>query len=275
MFGYITINKSEMRFREYDIYHSYYCGLCKALKKKYGTDGQISISYDMTFLIMLLSGLYEPKTEYKPCKCAFHPLERFYSSTNEISEYVADMNVLLSIYKCDDDWKDDKKLFRHFYGQKLKKRTKKNGKSYHEKEMLIHDVMEQLSKFEKENSEDLDAISGLFGEIMGDVFVYKDDEWAQTLSDVGYNLGKFIYIMDAYEDIETDIKKGNFNPLKNRYRDENFDEDIQTVLMTVMSECCKSFETLPIVENVDIMRNILYSGVWDKFDEIKLRRSKQ
>ena len=63
MFGYIAINKAEMKFRDFDIYHAYYCGLCKDLKERYGRSGQITLSYDMTFLIILLSGLYEPPAE--------------------------------------------------------------------------------------------------------------------------------------------------------------------------------------------------------------------
>ena len=62
MFGYIAINKAEMKFKDYDMYHSYYCGLCKCLKECYGIRGQMTLSFDMTFLIVLLTGLYEPQT---------------------------------------------------------------------------------------------------------------------------------------------------------------------------------------------------------------------
>ena len=61
MFGYIVCNQSEMKFKEYDEYHKYYCGLCRGLRNRYGVKGQLSLSYDMTFLIMLLTGLYEPE----------------------------------------------------------------------------------------------------------------------------------------------------------------------------------------------------------------------
>ena len=62
MFGYIAINKAEMKFKDYDVYQAYYCGLCRRLKECYGKRGQLTLSYDMTFLIVLLTGLYEPKT---------------------------------------------------------------------------------------------------------------------------------------------------------------------------------------------------------------------
>ena len=68
MFGYVTINKAEMKFKEFDIYHSFYCGLCRVLKDKYGISGQLTLSYDMTFILILLTELYEPETKYEHCK---------------------------------------------------------------------------------------------------------------------------------------------------------------------------------------------------------------
>ena len=69
LFGYIIVNKPEMKFKEFDLYHAYYCGLCRSLKKCYGMAGQISLSYDMTFLAMLLSGLYEPEETCSRERC--------------------------------------------------------------------------------------------------------------------------------------------------------------------------------------------------------------
>ena len=109
MFGYVIVNKGEMKFKEFDIYHAYYCGLCRLLKEKYGLTGQLSLSYDMTFVILLLSGLYEPDTVTESCKCIAHPLEKHMVKKNECTEYAADMNILLTYYKCLDDWQDDRK----------------------------------------------------------------------------------------------------------------------------------------------------------------------
>lgn len=75
MFGYIIINKGEMKFREFDVYHSYYCGLCQTLKDKYGLAGQAALTYDMTFLVMLLTSLYEPEIMEEKRSCLIHPLK--------------------------------------------------------------------------------------------------------------------------------------------------------------------------------------------------------
>lgn len=145
LFGYIIVNKPEMKFKEFDLYHAYYCGLCRSLKKCYGMAGQISLSYDMTFLAMLLSGLYEPEETCSRERCVAHPLSRHMAIENIFTEYAADMNVLLTMYKCEDDWQDEKKFGRHLYGNVLKvKSIKKNP--YPEKAEKIKACLESLSQ---------------------------------------------------------------------------------------------------------------------------------
>ena len=106
MFGYITICKPELKIKDFEKYRGYYCGLCQDLKKRYGRSGQLTLSYDMTFLILLLSSLYEPDTQLSSCKCVAHPFEAHPTRQNIFTEYAADMNLLLSYYKCVDDWED-------------------------------------------------------------------------------------------------------------------------------------------------------------------------
>lgn len=99
MFGYIVINQSEMKFKEYDVYRSYYCGLCQSLKERYGVLGQLSLNYDMTFILMLLTGLYEPEEQEAQCRCVAHPLEKHPTRRNLFTDYVADMTVLFPAIK--------------------------------------------------------------------------------------------------------------------------------------------------------------------------------
>ena len=72
--------------------------------------------------------------------------------------------------------------------------------------------------------------------------------------------------MDAYEDVEEDIKKGNYNPFKKIYKEKGFKENVKYMLEMTISECAAAFERLPLIKDVDILRNILYDGVWTKFD---------
>lgn len=269
MFGYIIVNKAELKFKEFDVYHSYYCGICQNLKMKYGTPGQVALSFDMTFLAMLLTGLYEPETKVDTCKCIAHPFEKHETRTNIYTEYAADMNALFAYYKCRDDWQDERKLWKLFHGKILEGKIGELRSTYENKLKNIQSLMREFTEAEDEKNPDIDTLSGLFGKVMAEIVTPKEDEWSHNLRSFGYYLGKFIYIMDAYEDITGDIKKGTVNPLKQKYENPDFEEECRTILMLMMSRCCKEFEMLPILENVEILRNILYSGVWCRYEQIQ------
>lgn len=272
MFGYIIINKAEMKFKEFDLYHAYYCGICRDLKRRYGAPGQISLSYDMTFLAMLLTGLYEPETKDGSCKCLVHPLERHATRNNIFTEYAADMNALFAYYKCRDDWADERKVGHLLYGKILEGRTERMKKLYREKLDRVGKLMQDFTETEENPDADIDVLAGLFGQVMAEIVAVRKDEWEENLKRLGFFLGKFIYLMDAYEDIENDMKKGTPNPLKKRYGTPDFEEECRTILTMMMSECCREFETLPILENVEILRNVLYSGVWCRYEAIREKR---
>lgn len=266
MFGYIVVNKPEMKFREFAQYQSYYCGLCKSLKQKYGAIGQLTLSYDMTFLAMLLTGLYEPETHFEAQRCVAHPFEKHPTRTNVFTEYAADVNMLLTYYKCKDDWADEKKLGKYLFAAILRKKNNKIAKDYPEKALTIYENLEKIHECEKTGDVAIDRISGYFGKIMAELFVYQEDEWADSLRRIGFYLGKFIYLMDAYDDIEQDLKKGNYNPFANAYGTDTFEEYAKQILTMMMAECSREFETLPILQDIDILRNILYAGVWTRYE---------
>lgn len=273
MFGYIVVNQPELRIREFDMYHSYYCGLCRVLKEKYGRVGQMTLSYDMTFVLMLLSGLYEPETVCGQSRCIMHPGKKHEYRCNELTEYVADMNMLLTEYKCMDDWKDDKKRLRLLMARILEHKTQESRRKYAHKLEQIASAMEELSQAEEQGVTDLDRMAGGFGRIMALIVAWRSDEWESSLQRLGFYLGKFVYLLDAYEDIEEDLKKGLYNPLKERYKEPDFEESCKDILTMMMSECCREFEQLPILDNVEILRNILYSGVWSRYEAVQKRRA--
>lgn len=272
MFGYIIINKGDMKFKEFDVYHSYYCGLCRALKERFGAAGQLSLTYDMAFLVILLSSLYEPQTREGMTKCIAHPFEKNTVRRNVFSDYCADMNALFSYYKCRDDWNDDRKVSKFAYGKLLQGAYQRIRSDYSEKVRRIDSLMRELSMEERKGNEDIDHMMSIFGGIMAEIFAVRTDEWEESLRTLGGYLGKFIYLLDAYEDIEEDIKRNRYNPLRRRFENPDFDEEIKTVLTIMMAGCCREFEKLPVIENVEILRNILYSGVWYRYDAVRAKR---
>ena len=272
MFGYVLINKDELRFREYDVYRSYYCGMCQALKKRSGSFAQLTLNYDMNFLQLLLTGLYEPETKVDRFRCGLHPLKKTLKRTNEITEYIADMNLFLAYLKCVDDWEDEKKISRKLYTFLVSKKIKKIRKLYPEKTDKLEKILKSSREYESKKEYDIDKISSYSGELMAEIFLYREDEWRENLYKMGFFLGKYIYLIDAYEDIEKDVKKGNYNPFKEIYKNEDFDDYVQKILTMMIAECAREFENLPIIEDVDILRNILYSGVWSKYKMVRNKR---
>ena len=135
--------------------------------------------------------------------------------------------------------------------------------------------MDKIHECEKNESRNIDEVAGAFGQIMAEIFAYRQDEWEETLRRMGFFFGKFIYLMDAYEDIESDVEKGTYNPFKDIFFKEDFEEQAEQVLLMMMAECSKAYERLPIVENTQILRNILYSGVWSRYDQVKQKRKEQ
>ncbi len=275
MFGYITANIAELKVKDYHKYRSYYCGVCKGLRKEYGLLGRMTLTYDLTFLEILLTGLYEPETKQEFCRCVAHPFKKHLESTNEITRYAADMNLLLSYYQCLDDWQDEKKWMKKLMSMLISGKAKKAIRKYPEKAAFIEKELNAIYEAQKRDSENLDEAAGHFGKIMEELFLWKKDEWEQPLRCMGFFLGKYIYLVDAYEDIESDVKEDQYNPFKKWYGREDFDRQCEMILTMMLSECTKAFELLPIIQETDILRNILYSGAWTRFELSKKKKTER
>ncbi|HKM00343.1 MAG TPA: DUF5685 family protein [Mobilitalea sp.] len=272
MFGYVNIYKPELKMKDFYKYKAYYCGLCKTLKNRYGRIGQITLSYDMTFLIILLTSLYESDTVKNQNRCVIHPVKKHDALSNEITEYVADMNIALTYFHLLDDWQDDKSLVGYTGAGVLKKSYKKINKQYPRQCNAIKINLEHLKECETNKEMDIDIVSRCFGELMAELFAYRQDRWEESIRKLGFYLGKFIYILDAYDDIEKDIKKGSYNPFLVLFHNETFETDCYNMLIMMMAEGTREFEKLPCLIDIDILHNILYEGVWTKYNKISMDR---
>ena len=275
MFGYVTVNKPELKIKEFDLYKSYYCGLCHKLKERHGNLGRMTLNFDMTFLVMLLADLYDAKDVETCSRCIVHPVKKHCSRVNEVTEYCADMCVLLTYFKCLDDWNDEKKLAKNLLAKALKKKCKSVEKTYPDKVKFVELKLAELSSIESDKASNIDDAARAFGELMAEIFVYKEDVWKDDLYKIGFYLGKFIYLLDAYEDLEKDLNEGTYNPFKEIYRNEDYEQRVLDLLMLMISECTDSFERLPLIENVEILRNILYSGVWTRYNNCQASKIKE
>ena len=273
MFGYIVVNKPELKFKVFDIYQSYYCGLCQTLRNQYGLKAQVSLNFDMTFLAMLLSLLYDVPTKKVHERCVIHPMKKHDKLLNDCIDYAAKMTIVLAYYKCQDDWMDERKPVKQIYKKMISSPYLKIKEEYPKKIKVIEENLQKINAYEKENYDHIDDLAGCFGRVMGEICTYQDDIFYDDLYEMGFYLGKFIYLLDAYDDIEEDIKKKTFNPFIKDYQQPDFDERCHALLEMMIARSANAFECLPITENVEILRNILYSGVWSKYELRKMKRS--
>ncbi len=266
MFGYVTINKMELKFKEYYSYKGYYCGLCKRLKTKFGNKSRLTLNYDMTFLILLLSSLYEPNNKIYNERCIVHPGKKQLVIQNEITDYAASLNVILSYYNLMDNWKDDRDYKSLAAALVLESKFKKSNSELNEISETIKARLKNISKLEKDDTGDIDAVSNEFGHLMEEMFLYKKDNWEQSLRRIGFYLGKYIYFIDAYEDMKKDEENKSYNPF-NKLNIENKEEYAKNLLMLNLSLLSNEIEKLPLVQDKGIIDNIIYSGMLNKLDK--------
>lgn len=269
MLGYVTVNQDELKVKDLRKYREFYCGVCRDIKKRAGQFPRSFLTYDMTFLAILLSSLCGEAETRKEQRCFLHPFKKTGSIQNRWTEYAADLNILLVYYNLMDDWIDEKKIRSRMAAGLLKRNCRKLEKEYAEQIRAIETYLEDLHKVEMEENMDLDLASGLTGKLFGELFCSRESIWKEELRRMGFYLGKWIYLMDAWQDVEKDRKNGNYNPFSSISKEADFDDKAQQILIMMAAEAANTFEMLPIVENVDILRNILYSGIWNTFRKNK------
>ena len=270
MYGYIQVCKPEMKFREFDEYRAHYCGLCHSLKNNFGFTGQFFLSYDFAFLAILLDSLYEPDDSRSTVRCLAHPIKKRQIVCSEISSYCADMCLLLSAYKLKDDWNDERNCFKKAVSFIMSEKSGRLREKYCRKSEIIEEQLEKLSILENELCSDPEKPASCFGNIMAEILAYENDIWEEKLREIGFHLGKFIYISDAFDDISKDRKKHCYNPfLSQNEHDPDFINSTEELLRLMIAPAAAAFEYLPIIKNAEILRNILYAGVWNAFKKRK------
>jgi len=261
MFGYVTANWKELTKDQQDRYGAVYCGICRQIRERASQGSRLCLRYDMAFLSMLLMSLYEPEEESGPNACMLHPVKKRPWLDNEFIRYGADMNVVLAYYNCLDDWQDDGKVSAKVMAGVLGKHFTEIEARFPRQCGAIRDCICRLNELEKAGCPNPDEPAGVFGELMAELFVVREDLWSPTLRRMGHALGRFIYLLDAAVDYDKDKRKGKYNP----YIAMGMEKDWarwQEYLVLTMGRCTANFEMLPLVQDKALLDNILYSGVW-------------
>lgn len=262
MFGFVVADSTMLSESQLKRYRSYYCGLCRCIGAQYGTVRRLALSNDLTFLIMLLSSLYESDETQVSGRCLLHPFRKENYLSVDCTEYAAAMNVALAYHKCRDDWSDDQKVSAHLLSAAYRSGAKKAAGLYPRQYAAIEQGMRNLSELEAKQIFDPDQSANSFGALMEELFIWKEDRWEPLLRKLGNALGRFIYLMDAVLDYSDDIQNGKYNPLRGVSFEDDPKVHFMPILQMTIGECTEAFEALPLLRDVDLMRNILYSGVW-------------
>ncbi len=272
MFGYVIPNLTDLPEADQQRYRAHYCGLCHALGARHGQAARMALTYDLTFLTMFLSSLYEPEEQSGEARCLPHPVKQHGWTRSRITEYAADMTVALTWHKLMDDWQDEKNLAARGAAAGLKKAYERVRAAWPRQCGAIERSIAALSEVERQRDSSPDAAAKCFGELMAELFVMEEDYWAYALRAFGYSLGRFIYMMDAVCDYEKDARKGSYNPVVLMDRKP---EEMRETLELLLGDASAAFERLPLIQDEAILRNILYSGVWQVYQAKLYQKDKK
>lgn len=297
MLGYVTPDKPELKIREYELYGAYYCGICKSIGRRYGLLPRLTLSYDSVLLALLIAGINPNNEDIKIKRCIVHPQKKrsMVFNSQEI-DYAADILLILAYFKLKDDYQDEKKIKSAIGAGFMKGIFHKLVHAKKDKCNVVQDKLMELSKLEEEKCPSIDYSAEPFAKLMEEVFDYSDTLQDDSIYDVntrflfrriGYHLGKWIYLIDAFDDIDDNIKSGSYNPLIYQFKfqvefneriEEFKDRILERVEMNLMcylaeiSNCCNQ---LDFKKNQGLIDNIIYLGLLRKTEQVLKKGNKQ
>ena len=304
MLGYVQIFKPELKVREYEVYMGYYCGVCKYIGAEYGHLPRMVLSYDAAFLALLLACVDETPDAPVQEHCIAHHIKDKTIIRNRAVEYAGDVMLILAWYKMLDDAQDEGKIYAKASARLLKRLHKKLVQKYPALCDGIEINLAKLNGLEKAKCASLDEAAESFSKIMDVIFsegartLYPDlQELHETFGRIGYHMGKWIYLMDAADDIEENIESGAYNPLLYRFEyrgiaaaenagpdnasadtgpgvetPQQFRErirgDLEFNLYQYLAVLSQQTGSLDIRKNQGIIDNVIYLGMNRKTEEI-------
>ena len=271
MFGYIKPDIPELKVRDNELYKATYCGLCRTMGKCTGCASKFTLSYDFAFLALLRMVLEKTKADVKMRRCIVHPLKkRPMLEINDTLEYSAKASVILTRMKLKDNINDShglKKLKAKIVGA-VAVLFKKTDKKLLPLEDKIRNCIENLSRLEKENCDSLDEVATTFGELLGSVASFGLEGMEERLGyEIGFHLGKWIYVIDACDDFESDVKSKSYNALVNIYGSElksSDKENIKSAIYLELNSMSRAVELVDFSHHRDvenIIKNVIYDGL--------------
>ena len=270
MFGYVKTDFPNLYVKDTVLYKAVYCGLCKSIGKSCGTNGRFLLNYDLTFYSVFAHNILGVDFIVKKQHCILHPItKRPIAVYDELSERIAALNVILGYYKLSDNVIDNGRgrLRRSFFTCSYKKAVKAEPCF----DRIVRERFNELLQIEKKQSAIIDEAADPFANLLKDVSaeIFKD-KYNENLERFCYNLGKWVYLIDALDDFDKDKKKGSYNVFANVYKDvsdkatllNQKKEELQNVFGSVLSQIYSSAKTFNYKFNHDLTDNIIYKGLF-------------
>ena len=288
MLGYVQIFKPDLKVREYEIYMGYYCGVCKYIGKEYGQLPRMALSYDAAFLALLLASVDEQPDAPVQEHCVLHHIKNKTIIRNAAIEYAGDVMLILAWYKMLDDAHDEGKVSAKAATRLLRRLHRKLQKKYPALCDGIEINLAKLGGLEDAKCASLDEAAESFSKIMEVIFregaksLYPDSpDLHETFARTGYHMGKWIYLIDAADDIEENIESGAYNPLLYRFDYQGADsgetpqqfrkrihDNLDFNLYHYLSVLSEQIGSLDIKKNRGIIDNVIFFGMNRKTEEI-------
>ena len=272
MFGYIKTAREELRVREYEYYRASYCGLCRSMGSCTGQCSRLTLSYDFAFLANIRMALSGTAPAFRRRRCIAHPIRsRMKMERNDELDYAANASVILAYEKCRDDladergWRKCKARMRCIFLHGAYRRAKKR---YGKLAEQVRTHLSALAEKEKEKRPSVDEVAAIFGDLLADIVSHGyEGSVARLARSIGWQTGRFIYIIDAIDDLPEDEKKKRFNPfllLFDGRIDDTQRQDIHDALLSCLSDLETAFDLINDTASPDrreVLKNILYLGM--------------
>lgn len=267
MFGFVMADAGALSEEEKERYRAVYCGLCLALRDRYGQLSRACLTYDLTFFVLLCNSLHEPVETKGASHCAMHPAPAAPRpwARSTWTDYAADLSVALAYHKVLDDVADDGDLKARAAERLLAGAYEQARTRIPEQCAEIERTMAVIRAIEQGGAaDDPDAAAHEFGRMLGRLFARDQGFWTAAMEELGCGLGRFIYLMDAAVDFDDDAASGSYNPFVALGSDA---EAVRATLALAAADAAAPYERLPLVQDAHLMDSILYSGVWAQFNK--------
>ena len=270
MFGYIRPVKSELRVKEADRFQQVYCGLCHAIRARYGRFYTLFLSYDMTFFA-LVAGSAQAETA-APCakRCDAHPVvKRACAVTDDALALAADVSVLLTYHKFRDSLADEKgakRLLAAVLCRMGRRGYQKARARLPEADSEIVSALGDLQVLEREKCDSMDRAADASARMTAAVVPRTGDARERVLRQMFYQIGRWVYLLDAAQDVAEDLEQNHYNPVVLRYGLRTPDlseikEPLERTLERSLADVCMSFDLLEVERDADLIRNIIFLGM--------------